>query len=460
MRRFLLLAILAVAAVISGALAQPEAGDSLPNIVREGRRVGGGDAARLEQRLAAEPGDLEARARLLGYYGSVAVRDISRRRVIEARRRHILWIIDNQPASMLASLRDATISPTGPFADKPGYEQARALWLRQVEAHPSDAKVLANAAMFLQLHDKPLAESVLDKARAAHPGDASWDALRGYLYALAILGVDGLNPNGIPVSVNAAEQDGAFARKALRQAQESRSAVLAGTTGAILAQFGMMIRAMGLTQRSFDVIAEKLLVRAQSLDPASPDWSGALGQLYELKVHAAASPQERARWSGKAVEQMEKGLAHTTDPKWRKGSLSALSKAAFNAGAFDKAEKHAKELLALAEAHAGDPTYGDAVHDGNVVLGRLALRRNDVRKAKEHLARAAEGATEASGTLSSFGPNVSLANDLLERGEKDAVIAYFEACKKFWTYPRNPLDRWIAEVRAGKKPNFGGNLNY
>ncbi len=62
--------------------------------------------------------------------------------------------------------------------------------------------------------------------------------------------------------------------------------------------------------------------------------------------------------------------------------------------------------------------------------------------------------------MNSFGPNVSLANDLLEKGERDTVVEYFEACKKFWKMDRGRLDDWIALVKDGETPYFGGNLRY
>jgi hypothetical protein len=62
--------------------------------------------------------------------------------------------------------------------------------------------------------------------------------------------------------------------------------------------------------------------------------------------------------------------------------------------------------------------------------------------------------------MNSFGPNVSLAKDLLEKGERDAVIQYLELCRKFWKMDNGRLDQWIKEIKAGKVPQFGANLVY
>ena len=101
---------------------------------------------------------------------------------------------------------------------------------------------------------------------------------------------------------------------------------------------------------------------------------------------------------------------------------------------------------------------GNAIHDSNLVLGRLAVREGNIEAAKAYLVEA--GRTPGSPNLNSFGPNVSLAKDLLEKGETEIVIAYFEACKTFWEMDRGRLDSWIALAREGKIPYFGANLDY
>ena len=62
--------------------------------------------------------------------------------------------------------------------------------------------------------------------------------------------------------------------------------------------------------------------------------------------------------------------------------------------------------------------------------------------------------------MNSFGPNVSLAKDLLEKGERDVVIQYLGLCRKFWKLDRGRLDKWIHEIKDGKIPDFGANLVY
>ncbi len=425
-----------------------------PNVAREGRNLSREEVGRLEEALKAQPGDLALRTRLLGYYFTKAIRDIGREATLQARRRHILWLIQNQPGTESAHMSEVTLDPTGhALADRVGYDLAKALWLKQVEAHKGEPRVLLNAADFFKLHDKLLAEDLLKKGQTLHPQDPGWDARRGYLYGLGILGIDALNQNGIPTSVNPAEQEGPFAQKALKEVEVSTRPVLVGATGMILSQYGLMIRAMRLSKRDYGELAEKLLLKAQSLDPGNMAWHQALGEYYSHMRMAASSPEAKAQWSRKSLEQMEKAGQAKTSESDRIHLLADLSRAAFEAGEPAKAEKYAKELLVIADRHRGEESFGPAVHYGNIILGRLALKDSNVELAKSHLIKA--GQTPGGGTLTSFGPSMSLAKGLLEKGEKDTVIQYLELCKKFWTYPQNPLDNWIQTIKAGGIPQFG-----
>lgn len=433
--------------------------DSLFNIAREGRSLSREEVDELEQKLKANQDDLKLSAKLLGYYYTNGIKDLGKTETVQVRRQHILWIIKNQPASEIAALRESLLTPDAhPLADKEGYESAKSLWLKQTNDRSVNPKVLLNAANFLQFHDKELAEALLKKGESLYPQEPRWMARLGYLYAMDILGIEGLNTNGIPVSVNLNEQDGPFAQKALKEVEASSSAILIGTAGNIVMQYGHMIRVRQLSTRDYSNLAEKLLLKAHSMAPDNSIWALSLRDFFKLLYITADSQQKKEHRSKKSLAFMEKALAHVSTPKVRKYFLIDIAKTAFNAGAFSKAEIYAKELLALAKSHSEDPSYGDAVHDGNMVLGRLALRQNDVEQAKTYLLKS--GRITDGGTLSSFGTNVSLAKELLERGEEETVIEYLQMCKKFWTYPRNPLDEWIKIIRSGQHPNFARNLIY
>ena len=86
------------------------------------------------------------------------------------------------------------------------------------------------------------------------------------------------------------------------------------------------------------------------------------------------------------------------------------------------------------------------------------MKAGQIEKAKDHLIEA--GKSPGSPQMDTFGPNMSLAKDLLEKGEKEIVIEYLTLCKSFWEMDEGRLDEWIVLVKAGKIPNFGANLQY
>jgi predicted S18 family serine protease len=139
-------------------------------------------------------------------------------------------------------------------------------------------------------------------------------------------------------------------------------------------------------------------------------------------------------------------------------ALDGAAKESLNVGKKDEAKSYADELESLMEKYKGDWNYGNAVQDVNIVLGRLALAEGKVEEAKADLLKA--GKSPGSPQMNSFGPNMSLAKELLEKGEKNVVLEYFELCRKFWSFHNDKLDEWSRDVKIGKTPRFGANLEY
>ncbi|MFF3226864.1 hypothetical protein ACFYV7_29000 [Nocardia suismassiliense] len=138
--------------------------------------------------------------------------------------------------------------------------------------------------------------------------------------------------------------------------------------------------------------------------------------------------------------------------------LPDLAKDSFTAGDIEAAREYAQELLAIAPGFRDNWNYGNAIHDANMVLGRIALCEGRVDDAKGHLLAA--GNSPGSPQMDTFGPNMSLAKDLLERGERLVVLEYFELCRRFWEMHNGRLDRWSQLVVIGVVPDFGANSVY
>ena len=124
-------------------------------------------------------------------------------------------------------------------------------------------------------------------------------------------------------------------------------------------------------------------------------------------------------------------------------------------GDVEIAREFAAGLVELsAKVFGGEQGY--ALHKAHTHLGRIALLEGERSAAKVHLQRSVQ--VTPSATMRTFGPNMALARDLLQAGERQAVLDYLEACGRFWS--DDQLSTWTVQVRNGQTPDFSANLNY
>lgn len=147
-----------------------------------------------------------------------------------------------------------------------------------------------------------------------------------------------------------------------------------------------------------------------------------------------------------------------TKPKFpRFLSLPKLARAAFDSGDLKKANSYCSEALATSTMYNKNLT-GEVIHDCNIIQGRILLLSNDIAGASAYLVMA--GQTSGSPALATFGPNMSLAHELLIRGERSSVLKYLSECSQFWKSDNGKLSSWTASINQGKVPDFGPNLSY
>ncbi|HXA41287.1 MAG TPA: hypothetical protein VNV65_00080 [Candidatus Solibacter sp.] len=254
----------------------------------------------------------------------------------------------------------------------------------------------------------------------------------------------GTAPDGVvepaPDATAFAAATAAWSRQA---AAHSSVAQVQGNAGVFFAQ-------------THDAQTEPLLKRAESLSPSDVAWPSLLGDFYSYQAQTA--PLVSAASAGAAaaaLTQIETAwrLAGSVDRDVR---LDRLAKLAVVAGDYTKAANYATRLLHAYPPGGGQSplTYGGAIHDGNMVLGRVAAHQGDIAAAGRYLLAA--GATPGSPQLDQLGPNFALARDLLVAGNKSVVLTYFDLVAKFWSDPK--LAAWRADVGAGKVPDFGASL--
>jgi len=121
--------------------------------------------------------------------------------------------------------------------------------------------------------------------------------------------------------------------------------------------------------------ADDLLRRGMKAFPHEARFPEALAQA--LSRRRPAKPAE-------AYALFEQALLLTTDEEHRFYMLDNVTKAAVDAKELAKAKSFATELLLLA-GRIDSWNTGNAVHHGNLALGRIALLENDVELACAHL---------------------------------------------------------------------------
>jgi tetratricopeptide (TPR) repeat protein len=210
--------------------------------------------------------------------------------------------------------------------------------------------------------------------------------------------------------------------------------------------------------------SETLLKRAAELQPKNSFWPERLGNLYALKGE-----------HGLALAAYEKA-AEKESGESRFYRLNALAWEAFKSENYAKAETYAKDLLNMAKQFQTNWNHGNAIYDGNSVLGLVTLQKNVISQNNEHehiSANAglwvrqleqnttqakqyllAAGESKGSPQLDSFGPNMLLAQKLLELGEKETVLQHLDQLGKFWKMDEGNLAKWKEQIQRGETPKF------
>jgi hypothetical protein len=227
-------------------------------------------------------------------------------------------------------------------------------------------------------------------------------------------------------------------------------------------------------------LALRLLEKGKALAPTEARWSEELGarrlsaasQLRAaceirapgMSVEEAAKASAEALLSNRAalldalagleesIEEAPEGIAVVE-------LLAEAARVAYETGEDARATRLARRALslgaasALGSAESMDAFHvnaNDAIHAGNTILGLVALRAGDLEAARNHLiASAPDG---GSPVLDGLGPSMRLAAAMLEAGERDAVLRYFERCAKFWESGGERLEKWSEIARSGGAP--------
>lgn len=158
--------------------------------------------------------------------------------------------------------------------------------------------------------------------------------------------------------------------------------------------------------------------------------------------------------SAEVVFEFEQMLKQATKECTKMFLMTYIAPAALDDGKTEKAKIYAQTLLTQAETMRNNcESYGMAIHNGNLVLGHVALASGNIAEAKLRLLEA--GKTPGDPALNSFGPNLSLAAKLLEINERAVVLEYLNLCAKFWKDGFGDLRIWRNMLKREGYPDFG-----
>jgi peroxiredoxin len=411
----------------------------------------------LEKGLTAKPDNPGARNQILQLATDPNVTaDMPSDRVIETRRRHILWLIEHHPEQRNNFLRATQLIPArGPWADPEGYAESVRMWKERAARPGVSPEIIANAAIYLKATDRPAARVILEAALKDHPADGALSRAVGMVDAASMAGVTGIGDRD-QFATDAALQNSKEAKAAREEIESSGNAFLLGGAAQVL--WGNLIQNQGqltLGQDDAETLAGRWLRRAIQIAPSTEEWKTMLASVVRSQANRAEDPRERARLFSEAM-----GLTPDRD---KSGYLADLAKAEFEAGDDEAAGRDARRAIEAAAELAKRNAFQAAnlINRGDSVLGRIALARGDTAEARNRLRASLIFPVELRGDANNFranGPDMSLAQDMADAGERDAVIEYLQASRQFWIYDRGNVDRYIRAVKAGRKREAFANF--
>jgi serine/threonine protein kinase len=221
--------------------------------------------------------------------------------------------------------------------------------------------------------------------------------------------------------------------------------------------------------------AEALIRAGQKQRPAAHLWAADVQMLFAVDVSTGKRLQgeKRVAHFKHSLEYLQESYDITVEVLKKApneqlqevlpGLQIDLALAALEAGETELAKQHAAETL---HKNRDDTNwnYGNLIHNANQILGRCALREGNLADAKAYLLKA--GATPGSPQLNSSSPQMQLARELLEKGEKVTVLQYLDLVSKFWASDNEEsvlgkqvskehaalIAEWKREIADGKIP--------
>ena len=390
----------------------------------DARTLTAAQISQLENDLKSKPEDFTARETLLIHYS--AKKDIDRRD------RHLLWLIEHDPKKREWAIRpDPPVSPAA-------FEAGKRLWLKSLRT--ADKAGYREAALFVATGDKPLAEKILLEGAAKFPDPREWSMQLGQLYFQVLVGSEGPLPLGVIHRVSLASSQSAYAQEVRRKLEATADVDLLATVARGLAGLGTNL--YWRQQIAFDPFALAAHY-ADRVDQLAPETRLAKGLRFSMDRNRRV--QELYR-QGRAEDILPKA---SEPDRWY--LLPLAMDRQFRLGNLDATEKYAREYLTLATKDPAHLHYTRAVSSANMQLGKVSMRRGDLRRAGEYMM--ASLGTPGSDEAKFMQFDMALARTLVDAGQRNIVAEYLDRCSEI-AMKGEQYKRWADEIRKGINPDL------
>jgi len=125
------------------------------------------------------------------------------------------------------------------------------------------------------------------------------------------------------------------------------------------------------------------------------------------------------------------------------------AQACFLAGYYEDSKRFTEQLKDNWGSFDRYTTEGGMLNEYHTLMGRHALREGRREEAVEHLMKSVD-VKRPSATMVSFGPNTILAQELLQKGQSEVVVAYLDRIAEFWK--TEPVVIWKGKINRGRIP--------
>ncbi|MGA3019525.1 MAG: hypothetical protein ABSF62_20555 [Bryobacteraceae bacterium] len=418
--------------------------------------------AALEAALTKDPENIAVRNKLVLFYFERGDTVVGRQATIEARRRHILWLIQHHPENRAARAWWARIltAPGDLDPDPIGYQEGKELWLAQADRPGVTVSVLSGAVRFLRANDKPLAEKMLLRAQTLEP-QGPWSAELGRLYYEVLVGANATTPEGLVRSVSLTDAHGLYAKEIRKKLTLSTDVTLLATTGEALGHWGRALYENHSIDFDPVALARTYLDKALQIDPQSI-LTHQISNTIRALDRGGPIPSIPKDSTPEAQYQAVTGLPEAQ----RYFRLSLVAEAAYTYGeqadarhdaarakaAFETARKGAQQALQLAPSFRTDRDYGTALYNANMVLGLLAMRAGNRNAAVQSMLDASRAPSTEELAYSGTDFTLKLPEWLFKDGERNSVAEFLDRFAEVSIWQKGYLTESAKAIRSGKKP--------